>query len=63
MRSLSDIKHFKTQGENLSDVDDFLRNQGFNDFTTSTDGDHYMIHVDRQDSDISNALTIYFNNR
>ena len=56
-------KTLKTQGEDLSDIDDFLRNQGFSDFTTSVDGDHYKIHVDRKDDDISNALSVYFNNR
>jgi hypothetical protein len=56
-------KTLKTQGEDLSDIDDFLRNQGFSDFITSIDGDHYTIHVDHQDDDISNALSVYFNNR
>jgi hypothetical protein len=56
-------KTLKTQGENLSDIDDFLLNQGFNNFSTSVDGDHYTIHVDHQDGDISNALSVYFNNR
>jgi hypothetical protein len=56
-------KTLKTQGEDLSDIDDFLRNQGFSDFTTSVDGDHYSIHVDHQDDDLSNALSVYFNNR
>jgi hypothetical protein len=56
-------KTLKTQGEDLSDIDDFLRNQGFSDFITSVDGDHYTIHVDHQDGDISNALSVYFNNR
>jgi hypothetical protein len=56
-------KTLKTQGEDLSDIDDFLRNQGFSDFITSVDGDHYTIHVDHQDDDISDALSVYFNNR
>jgi hypothetical protein len=56
-------KTLKTQGEDLSDIEDFLRNQGFSDFITSVDGDHYSIHVDYQDDDISNALSVYFNNR
>ncbi|MCM3693469.1 hypothetical protein [Neobacillus niacini] len=56
-------KTLKTQGEDLSDIDDFLRIQGFSDFTSFVDGDHYMIHVDHQDNDISNALSVYFNNR
>lgn len=56
-------KTLKTQGEDLSDIDDFLQNQGFADFTTSVDGDHYTIHVNHQDDDLSNALFVYFNNR
>jgi hypothetical protein len=56
-------KTLKTQGEDLSDIDDFLRIQGFSDFTTSVDGDHYKIHVDHKEDDISNALSVYFNNR
>jgi hypothetical protein len=56
-------KTLKTQGEDLSDIDDFLRNQGFSDFTTSVDGDHYKIHVDHKDDDMANALSVYFNNR
>jgi hypothetical protein len=56
-------KTLKNQGENLSDIDDFLRNQGFSDFTTSVDGDHYMIEVSNQEDNFSNALSVYFNNR
>lgn len=56
-------KTLKTQGEDLSDIDDFLRNQGFSDFTSSVDGDHYTITVDHQDDEVSNALSVYFNNR
>jgi hypothetical protein len=56
-------KSLKNQGENLSDIDDFLRLQGFSNFTTSVDGDHYMIHISNHDDDISNALSVYFNNR
>jgi hypothetical protein len=40
-----------------------LRLQGFSDFTTSVDGDHYMIQLSNQNDDISNALSVYFNNR
>jgi hypothetical protein len=56
-------KTLKNQGENLSDIDDFLRNQGFSDFTTSVDGDHYMIEVSNQEDNFSDALSVYFNNR
>lgn len=56
-------KTLKNQGENLSDIDDFLRNQGFSDFTTSVDGDHYMIEVRNQEDNFADALSVYFNNR
>jgi hypothetical protein len=56
-------KTLKNQGEDLSDIDDFLGNQGLNDFTTSVDGDHYMIKVRDQEENFSNALSVYFNNR
>ncbi|MEH7302793.1 hypothetical protein [Neobacillus drentensis] len=56
-------KALKTQGEELSDIDDFLRNQGFNSFSTSLDGDHYTIQANEQMDDIANALSIYFQNR
>ncbi|MFB3164249.1 hypothetical protein ABLO26_23105 [Neobacillus sp. 179-J 1A1 HS] len=56
-------KTLKNQGEDLSDIDDFLRNQGLNDFSTSVDGDHYMIKVRNQEENFSNALSVYFNNR
>ncbi|OLS36776.1 hypothetical protein [Bacillus sp. MRMR6] len=55
-------KTLKTQGEHLSDIDDFLRNQEINDFSTTLDGDHYKIETNGQDQDISNALSVYFNN-
>lgn len=56
-------KTLRNQGEKLSDIDGFIRNQGLNDFTASLDGDHYMIQTNEQESDITNALSVYFNNR
>jgi hypothetical protein len=56
-------KTLKNQGESLSDIDDFLRYQGLNDFTCSLDGDHYNIISSEQSNDITDALTVYFNNR
>jgi hypothetical protein len=56
-------KTLKTQGEQLSDIDDFLRQQNINEFSTSLDGDHYKIQTEGHDQDISDALSIYFNNR
>lgn len=56
-------KTLKTQGENLNDIDDFLRIQGLKNFTTSLDGDHYNIQASDMDGDITDALSVYFNNR
>ncbi|MFP5115423.1 hypothetical protein ACSU64_24025 [Bacillaceae bacterium C204] len=56
-------KTLKNPGENLSDIDGFLRNQGLSDFSTSLDGDHYSIQSNGQEGDITNALSVYFNNR
>jgi hypothetical protein len=56
-------KSLKNQGEQLSDIDGFLRSQGINNFTSSLDGDHYQIQTNGQNDDITNALNVYFNNR
>lgn len=56
-------KTLNNPSEKLSDIDGFLRNQGLSDFTTSLDGDHYRIQSYGQDGDITNALSVYFNNR
>ncbi|MBT2692877.1 hypothetical protein J7E32_07670 [Bacillus sp. ISL-55] len=56
-------KSLKSQGENLSDIDDFLRQQGISDFTASLDGDHYKIRTDGYNAEIAGALNVYFNNR
>lgn len=56
-------KTLKNQGEDLSDIDDFLRNQGLHSFSSSLDGDHYLIQTNEQESDIINALSVYFYNR
>jgi len=56
-------KTLKTQGENLSDIDDFLKNQGFSNFSTSIEGNHYNIHTNDLNNDIPGALSVYFNNR
>ena len=56
-------KSLKNQGENLSDIDDFLKLQGINDFSASLSGDHYNIKTDNSKADITDALNVYFNNR
>jgi len=56
-------KSLKNQGEHLSDIDDFLKQQGITDFTASQDGDHYKIQTDGLNEEIREALQVYFNNR
>lgn len=57
-------KTLETQGEKLSDVDHFLQDQGIHDFTSSLDGDHYMIQTNDEDGEhIAETLAVYFNNR
>lgn len=55
-------KSLNNQGENLKDIDDFLRKQGYKDFSSTLDGDHYIIQT-IQENDIANALNVYFDNR
>jgi len=56
-------KSLKNPGEQLSDIDGFLQSQGLNDFSSSLDGDHYQIQTNERDGDITDALSVYFNNR
>ena len=56
-------KSLKTQGENLSDIDEFLVLQGINNFSSSLEGDHYNITTDGNENSIVQALSIYFQNR
>ncbi|CAM3963408.1 hypothetical protein [Mesobacillus thioparans] len=56
-------KSLKNQGEHLSDIDEFLKQQGIEDFTASLEGDHYTINTDGMDTEIADALRVYFNNR
>jgi hypothetical protein len=56
-------KSLKNQGEQLSDIDDFLKHQGINEFSSSLNGDQYRIETEGQTDDITNALEVYFNNR
>lgn len=61
--SLIGHKTLKTQGENLTDIDAFLRNQGINSFLSTLDGDHYHIQTNENTDEIIDALEVYFNNR
>ena len=56
-------KSLKNQGEHLSDIDDFLKQQGISEFVSSLDGDHYRIRTEGHERDIKDALEVYFHNR
>ncbi|OCA86109.1 hypothetical protein A8F94_12815 [Bacillus sp. FJAT-27225] len=56
-------KTLKNPGENLSDVDDFIKMQGISDFTTKLDGNRYTIEADSNVEDIKDTLDVYFKNR
>ncbi len=51
-----------TESEEISDVDDFLRVQGYKNFNASIDGDHYEIHAEN-DRELYEALQIYLQSR
>lgn len=48
--------------DTMSDVDDFLKSQGFNGFQSQLDGDHYYIKTSDSDR-IKDALNVYCHNR
>ena len=51
-------------GDKLSDVDDFLKAQGFSNFTSKLNGDHYEIEAAADDQNgIQDALSVYVRNR
>lgn len=56
-------KTLTSVGDKLSDVDDFLRVQGIDNFSSSLSGDHYLIKTNEDSESLKNALNIYFNNR
>jgi hypothetical protein len=55
-------KSLLNTSDELSDIDDFLKNQGIHEFQTRLDGDHYYV-TSTNDDRIRDVLTIYFQNR
>jgi len=50
--------------DKISDVDDYLKAQGYTNFTTSLKGDHYEIEAAADDqSGIQDAISVYVRNR
>jgi hypothetical protein len=56
-------KTLLNQGDKLADVDDFLKVNGLNTFSSSLEGDHYYIKPYEQEGEITRALEVYFKNR
>ena len=57
-------KSLLNQSDKINDVDDFLKTQGFTNFKTNLDGDHYQIEASDEDRQgIIDALSVYVNNR
>lgn len=56
-------KTLKSAAEKLSDVDDFLQIQGIHNFSSSLEGDHYLIKTSEDIENLKNALSVYFHNR
>jgi hypothetical protein len=56
-------KTLKSAGEKLSDIEDFLRIQGIDDFTSTVRGDHYLIQTSGDFEHLKSALSVYFENR
>ncbi|WP_043931697.1 hypothetical protein [Bacillus sp. EB01] len=56
-------KALENPGENLSDIDDFIKLQGITDFAACLEGNKYTIEADSKVNDIKDTLEVYFNNR
>jgi hypothetical protein len=54
-----------TQSEDITDVNDFLKTQGFKHFEGRLDGDHYDLHVEDEQNlnEMKEALQIYLQMR
>ncbi|WEG13054.1 hypothetical protein PU629_01470 [Pullulanibacillus sp. KACC 23026] len=57
------IKTLLTQNEEVTDLNDFLREQGIKAFQAKTNGDHYEIHTDKMEEPIKDALQVYLQTR
>ena len=56
-------KAIKTDAESLADIDDFIRAQGFDSFSSSLEGNQYTIKTDGAKEDILSAVNVHLNNR
>jgi hypothetical protein len=55
-------KSLMNASDDLSDVDDFLKSQGINEFQSQLNGDHYLISATETER-IKDILNVYCQNR
>ena len=58
-------KMLLTEKEDISDVNDFLEKQGYNNISTQLDGDHYVIRANDEEEArrLKETLSIYLHIR
>ncbi len=56
-------KFLLTAQESVQDIDDFLRNEGINNFQSVVDGDHYHIRAVENEHKVADVLKVYLQNR
>jgi hypothetical protein len=56
-------KRLNTKAESLTDIDDFLKQQGITEFNSKLDRDKYIIVANGKTNQIKDILEVYFNNR
>lgn len=56
-------KQLLTAQESVQDIDDFLMNEGYSNFQSYLDGDHYHIRAIDKEQDLTNVLKVYLQNR
>lgn len=49
--------------ESVQDIDDFLKNEGYGNFQSYLDGDHYYIRAVENEQNVANVLKVYLQNR
>lgn len=56
-------KYLLTAQESVQDIDDFLKNEGYGNFQSYLDGDHYYIRAIDHEHEVANVLKVYLQNR
>jgi hypothetical protein len=56
-------KSLLTAQESVQDIDDFLRNEGYSNFQTFIDGNHYYINAVGNEHGVASVLNVYLQNR